>query len=259
MRRSFRLPDACTVFQGEIFAIKMACDSMLKLHEDKLMSLHMDSKVAVCVDSQAAIKALGSVYTSSTLVKECKGLLNVLGNKCDLTILWVPGHSLIQGNEDADLLARQGADLHISWKVKTPTPVAFYREMIRDTLVSSCKARWLRSKYMANNIWECFNTKRSRELLDKSRNYIRKIVFLTTGHWNIGRHARRLGIDSSKEYPGCGLCAQDTDIEHVWCLCPGLVRARLKHLGSYSFSSLTEINAIPFGSKLAFMNAVEWI
>lgn len=32
-------------------------------------------------------------------------------------------------------------------------------------------------------------------------------MILITGHWNIGRHARILGICSSMVSPGCGMCA----------------------------------------------------
>ncbi|WP_443057067.1 ribonuclease H family protein [Streptomyces sp. IBSBF 2390] len=102
-RGSFRLPDTSTVFQGEVFAITMACQNILNWHSNDLMILDNASMV-IYVDSQAAIKALSSFRTTSSLIKECKGMLNNLGSLCDLTIMWVPGHTNIQGNEDADLL-----------------------------------------------------------------------------------------------------------------------------------------------------------
>lgn len=60
---------------------------------------------------------------------------------------------------------------------------------------------------MANNICVYFNSKQSRLLLTDWR----WIVFLTTGHWSIGRPARRLGVDYAKDCPGYGFCAQETD------------------------------------------------
>ncbi|WP_443057100.1 hypothetical protein, partial [Streptomyces sp. IBSBF 2390] len=87
------------------------------------------------------------------MVKDCKNVLNLLGNLCNLTILWVPGHTNIQGNEDADLLARQGSDLHISWKVKIPTPPSFFNAKISDELTRCCKGSWSKTRFPAKYIW----------------------------------------------------------------------------------------------------------
>ncbi|WP_333765276.1 hypothetical protein, partial [Streptomyces sp. IBSBF 2390] len=53
-RGSYRLPNSSTVFQGEVFAIKMACDNLLRLHHSNILVVEGTS-VAICVDSQAAI------------------------------------------------------------------------------------------------------------------------------------------------------------------------------------------------------------
>ena len=141
--------------------------------------------------------------------------------------MWVPGHSDVQGNETADLLARQGADLHISWAVKIPTPPAFFKLIVRNKLSENSAIRWEKSKNIGVNIWDSFSCKQSALLLSKSRKYIRKVMYFSTGHLTFGRHARKLGIPNVLCCPGCGLAAENTDIVHVWCLCPALCRRRL--------------------------------
>lgn len=163
----------------------------------------------------------------------------------------------IQGNETADLLARQGSDLHISWSVKIPPPGAFYKEKIKSTLLDKSKDSWMKAKFNANSIWVDFDHKLTKEILSKGRKFLRKTIFLLTGHWNIGRHARRIGIKNNISCPGCGIDAQDTDMEHVWCLCPALVRSRLKHLGKFSLN-LWELKSIKLDKKLAFITAIDW-
>lgn len=72
----------------------------------------------LCVDSQTDLKSISSYETESLLVKECNLTLTKLGNlQCVLLCwvpCWVPRH--IEGNNKADLLARQGSSMHISWK-----------------------------------------------------------------------------------------------------------------------------------------------
>lgn len=60
-------------------------------------------------DSQAAIKSLESPYTNSILVQECKRNLNRLAVHNIVKVVWIPGHSGLDGNERADSLARQGS------------------------------------------------------------------------------------------------------------------------------------------------------
>lgn len=210
------------------------------------------------MDSQSALKALDSIHTSSTLVRDCKKILNDVGNLCNVTLMWVPGHSNEVGNDLADLLARQGSSLHISWAVDIPTPVVFFKDQIKSLLLKESTKRWTKSENVGKHIWNDFNIKRSKELLRKDRKYIRKLMFLTTGHWTIGRHGRRLGIATNLVCPGCGILAQDTDIEHAWCLCPSLCAKRLKYLGNYSFNNVQDLGSISIEKKISFLNNIKW-
>jgi len=42
------------------------------------------------------------------MVLECLGKLNDLGRNNKVPLLWVPGHVEVEGNEQADTLARKG-------------------------------------------------------------------------------------------------------------------------------------------------------
>jgi hypothetical protein len=57
--------------------------------------------------SQAALKPLSGLKVISRLVEECQEALTVLATLNEVTLIWVPGHCGILGNEMADRLARQ--------------------------------------------------------------------------------------------------------------------------------------------------------
>ena len=68
-----------------------------------------NERIRICTDSQAAIMALSSHKVTSRLVWECIKTLNELAEHNKITLMWVPGHCGVEGNEKADELAKQGS------------------------------------------------------------------------------------------------------------------------------------------------------
>ncbi|WP_333764964.1 reverse transcriptase domain-containing protein [Streptomyces sp. IBSBF 2390] len=241
-----KLPDESSIFQCEIYAVKIAAEMFLSIHNEY-------SKVAICVDSQAALKALDSYKTTSILVKECKEALNSLSSHCDITLMWVPGHSNIEGNEIADYAANCGADKHKSWIEKIPLPVSSCLKEIREVMGRKRQGYWRRSDGDFKIILGPDLDKFSKTLLSLNKNTSRKVMFAVTGFWPIGRHALRIGIQGDVTCPGCGLPAMETDCIHFWCKCPALCRLRLKTLGQYTIDYEDNLASIPFSKKLDFI------
>jgi ribonuclease HI len=99
---SVSLGQYTTIFQAEIYAIG-ACV------KENLRRGYLGTHIHILSDSQAAFKALMRHQTGSQLVWECKQNLIYLAKRNKVTLVWVPGHQGIAGNEKAGALAREGS------------------------------------------------------------------------------------------------------------------------------------------------------
>ncbi|KAJ8936359.1 hypothetical protein NQ318_007126 [Aromia moschata] len=98
----FALGSYASVFQAEIYAI-LACGMEI------LKTAPKRRTIQICTDSQAALMAIESSKVKSRLVLDCKKILNDLASCNRVILTWVPGHSGVPGNEEADRLARLGS------------------------------------------------------------------------------------------------------------------------------------------------------
>jgi hypothetical protein len=99
---SFSLGKFASVFQNEIYAI-------LRCAYENIRRVYKNKRILIFSDSQAASKALSGPKVISTLVEECQEPLSALATINEVTLIWVPGHHGIFGNEMADKLARQAS------------------------------------------------------------------------------------------------------------------------------------------------------
>ncbi|XP_020297708.1 uncharacterized protein LOC109862160 [Pseudomyrmex gracilis] len=93
-REFFSLGKLATVFQAEVLTI-LECAKLLLSRKTKTR------RINIYTDSKAAIGALAKTTTESSVVWDCMQALNKLGERNNITLVWVPGHQGIQGNEVA--------------------------------------------------------------------------------------------------------------------------------------------------------------
>ncbi|KAJ8981785.1 hypothetical protein NQ317_000028 [Molorchus minor] len=101
----FALGSYATVFQAEVYAI-LACglENLKRAPKGKI--------IQICSDSRAALLAIESSKVKSRLVLEYKKTLNDLASRNKVILTWVPEHSGVRENEEADRLAREGSAMY---------------------------------------------------------------------------------------------------------------------------------------------------
>jgi len=221
---SIHLGRMATVFQAEVLAIHR-CAEILLTRADA------NYRHRICSDSRAALDALKKTTTESSVVWDCMRALNKLGESHELTLMWVPGHQGIPGNEAADRLAGLGTRTDPVAPV-VGVPFAMGKNIIRGwsekehlnswKLTSSCK--W------SKQLMKSPQHSRTNELLAMSKSRLRLGIGLLTGHVALRSHLHKLGLTESKD---CRLCGEESeDSSHILCRCPALSCKRYRLWGS---------------------------
>lgn len=248
VRRS--LGNSPNIFQAEVHAIEI-CARLCQRRSD-LRRKH----IYIISDSQSALQALESFMITSALVLECLTILKELAKRNRVTLMWVPGHEGIEGNEMADELAKKGAD----GSLIGPEPFCGYSLSHFKTLFTQWERRkmtqhWLTSPIGSHSRDFVFcSKKRANEVLQLSKPDLKTLVGLLTGHCALRSHMYTIGRSDTRL---CRLCLEeDETARHILCECAAIARIRLQHFGERFPKPLTIRGVDPKGI-VKFFNELE--
>ena len=148
--------------------------------------------------------------------------------------MWVPGHSDIDGNEEADTLAKTGA--HKVWEIPEPAVPISYRKCRLEVRY------WIEKEHARvwNQTDSCLYTKGIIRTTDKiptksflklSRIKLCQVIQILTGHGNLAKHRYKMGKAQSPLCPKCHE-AEETS-QHYVGECPAYLNTRVSHFGYY--------------------------
>lgn len=224
---SISLGTNSSIYLAEVRAI-LEC-AYVNLDQNKF-----GEEIYICTDSQAALKALSSFKFTSALTVEAYEGLNKLAQLNKVDLLWVPGHSGVDGNERADALARKGAlSTPIGAEPIIGTPYSSIRKKIKIIRETAFNNHWdnIPSCRQAKNCIS-IRMKNSKYLINLSRTRLKIYTGVVTGHFDFNKHLTNIG---KRTDPGCDLCGYHTDTaEHYLCYCPAFITKRRKFLGGYT-------------------------
>lgn len=239
-----------TVFQAEVYAILEALLWCMN---------HNCKKVDIYSDSQAALLSLGNATIKSGIVEDCRNTLSLVKTRgFQVSLIWVPGHTEIEGNEEADRLARAGSEgLPIGCEPTIPVGPAYARKILETKLAKNFQNEWANTSGMqcARAFLPPPSTKFGLHLEDFSRGKARRLTWFLTGHGHFRKHMAKM--DNSIVNTSCRKCSlQEETANHLLCECPALSRIRTKCFGE-GFISVETIRNASLRTVSKFIDGVE--
>ncbi|CAL4141481.1 unnamed protein product, partial [Meganyctiphanes norvegica] len=161
--------------------------------------------------------------------------LNILSQNNLVKLMWVPGHSDIDGNEEADILAKTGA--HSLCEIPEPAVPVSYRRCrleVRYWIVKEhCKV-WNQSDTCLHTKGILRNADKipAKSLLKLNRNKLCQVLQVLTGHGNLAKHRNKMGKAQSPLCPKCQE-AEETP-QHYVGDCPAYLNTRISQFGYHT-------------------------
>jgi hypothetical protein len=151
----------------------------------------------IFIKNQATVKALNKHEIATPEGADARQALNAAGLLGNITLRWIKAHNGYAGNEDADILAKEGT-------AKSFTPQDFggcriSRGTCKGVIKAHIQARWEYLWYKGTNCRQTriffkepdINT--SKALMKTSRENYGRVIRYVTGHNHLKRHNFLLG------------------------------------------------------------------
>lgn len=176
----------------------------------------------ICTDSLSMLLALQTNESNHPIVSDIKDTLHCLKEQNLLcVILWVPGHSGIYGNEQADLQAKRAVLLDRTEEVYEVS-VQEYVPYIRSACFDQFNSMWVNDtrqtnlksiKHVTGNWMSCRRKVRREEIV---------LCRLRLGHTRIS-HSFIIDRDVR---PECSTCGRYVTVQHMLIECPNYADQR---------------------------------
>ena len=200
------MPDYCSVFQTELTAILRATEYIIDSYPSQNIIIYSDSRASLM-----AIKDRQSRNLTVQSIQKNMVELESVGVK--LTLAWVKAHVGIEGNERADILAKEAVTMNASLAIGMPAPLSWTKGVLRARTQTEWNNRW---KTSLKGKWtrEIFPNLKTRIMAGKIKHSFVTTQFLT-GHGKFGVYL----FDKKCRRDSRCRCGAEQDCRHVLFEC----------------------------------------
>ena len=244
-----RLPDSCSVFTAETYAILNAVKYIFNVGS-------YDEWFIIYSDSLSVLFSLKQLAPSHHLVQEVQDWLVLLHSRKRINVrfCWVPAHVGIAGNEKADRAAKQAVSIQNISNINIP--YRDFKEPIHNSVREKWQSLWndqvnnkLKSIRPFVNKWESSNQANRRASVVLTR--------LRIGHTHV-THSYLLKSGEERQTPICEPCQAELTVKHILIDCPVFNYER--RAASLHGRSLSEVlgNNCNVGNLISFLKKIDY-
>ncbi|MGE5863307.1 MAG: ribonuclease H family protein [Nitrososphaerales archaeon] len=208
---SHRLTDNISICAGEMYAIKTAIASYTSLINEDSEAI---PPLVIFSDSLSAIKSIKTKDNSSRpdIIKDIYQQIETIERK--VTLVWIPSHVGILGNETVDKLANKATE-NTNIYQDIGITINDVKTIVLTHIKEKWQSKWINNKTDYRNIeseigWE-------PKFIHQNRNVERLIFRLRAGHCKLNYYMYKLHLHPTGR---CDECGEDETVEHFLTKCP---------------------------------------
>ena len=254
IRDNIGLPPNANIFQAELKAIQLACDTLFT-HP----IYGSPYQLIIFSDSLSSLQALEATEIKNQVVLDTFNALNDLGRSTRLELRWIKAHNNYKGNEIADQEAKLGTEKPVNTAL--PLPKCVVKGKIKEHTTNIWKERYknqIKSSTMDKLVPE-LNPHLSAQLIKLSRNDLSLAVQYLSGHNFLLHHEKKMRSGTDRQQflnSKCRLCNREEETtQHMLFGCDALAVKRADTLGKYFIDS--ENDSLEIQDVIKFLKAAD--
>lgn len=192
----YKCHEYSSVYTTELFALS------------KALKHRLTNKTLICTDSLSVVQALKNVYNKNKMLQKIQDDLRY--NNYETTIMWIPSHIGISGNEQADINAKEATKqtLYKNYKIQTEDITKY----IKEHVTKEWQSEWdmeIRNGNKLGNIKKTTNKWTTINIYNRKDQTI--LTRLRIGHTNL-THIHLI----EKNPPPICTCNEPLTVKHIF-------------------------------------------